>query len=734
MHLTDSLPVIMAWKRMLVGKFSTSPRISTLLSTLASLPVRLQHSPGSNLMLSESMSDHASRNPPGPCVDKCEICTFNRSEADTLDRVFSLTEEGESSELLKDPSSTPYLQMKTWANEQKNCPIHCKLRHLISTGQEPEKKRTGGINTTIKHLHQMFLKDNLKVNKSDVIMVRQKNGFFQGYTISVPEKVFFGLAFMLHSKLSHPKKTQLTRFLSRYYYTPALASIVEKITSSCLHCLSTTSLPKPLLSQSTTVPTVLGTSFAADILERNGQFVFACKDEFSQFTVTGLAESQTTPHMRQVIITSTAPYISMQGATLRVDNAPAFRSIEANQDNDPDLQALKLRIETSRAKNKNGNPVAENCIAEIKKEILNLANHNDLLTPATLAMVTRNLNNRVRSNGKSGLEMLTLRDTLSGQEKPVSDIKVSEEISTRREKQHLYDTRHKAKSRVEVDKASYSIGDIVMMREVGNLDKRRESYMVVNYNDKMVEIRKLGAKMMLETYNVDPDQIIKIFDSSNGETPAIIGKRGAAIRSRKKTHKLAKDKVISIKNKNNKKSNDKGWVDMFYQIQQPLPQAPAHIDDSSEASDQEINQLPTDKGSLVSADMSDADHDLAFLDRSEDSLLRQLTPWTPDTSVSSHGDVFEEEGQISQSSLDWDNSPELCLAPVGDRLHSTEIATPALEQLPENQTSPISPYHFPGRITRSLVRSGNFDIELPQSDHQIRVAHVAIASQSSAEL
>ena len=136
-HLTDSMPVVMAWKRMLVGRFSTSPRISTLLVTLAGLSIRLQHSPGSNQLL----TDQSSRNPPDPCIGKCEICLFNKTEADNLDKVYALNAEDDNEDIRDDISATPYLQLKTWLNEQRNDAVHCKLMSLINTGQEPKKNR-----------------------------------------------------------------------------------------------------------------------------------------------------------------------------------------------------------------------------------------------------------------------------------------------------------------------------------------------------------------------------------------------------------------------------------------------------------------------------------------------------------------------------------------------------------------------------------------------------------------
>ena len=92
-HLTDSLPVVMAHKRAVMGRFSTSPKIATLLTTMSSLPVRVEHRPGSHMAL----SDHASRHPPDKCLGKCNICVFINQEADNTDNcaVFSLKDEND---------------------------------------------------------------------------------------------------------------------------------------------------------------------------------------------------------------------------------------------------------------------------------------------------------------------------------------------------------------------------------------------------------------------------------------------------------------------------------------------------------------------------------------------------------------------------------------------------------------------------------------------------------------
>ena len=92
-HHTDSMPCVQAWRRMTVGKFSSCPRISAFLTTMSSLPIRVEHRPGSSMQL----ADHASRHPPPPCGGKCEICQYVQEEqavGDNIDAVMSIDEEG----------------------------------------------------------------------------------------------------------------------------------------------------------------------------------------------------------------------------------------------------------------------------------------------------------------------------------------------------------------------------------------------------------------------------------------------------------------------------------------------------------------------------------------------------------------------------------------------------------------------------------------------------------------
>ena len=741
LHLTDSLPVVMAHRRAMSGRFSSSPKIATLLTTLSSLPVRVEHRPGSHMVV----SDHASRHPPDKCKALCDICKFNSEEADLVDNsaIFKINDDGAADTFFEVPENVPFLQLRTWRTEQKNDSVHSKLVTLMHNGQEPERRKTGGMFTTLKHLHGLYMKNNLKLHKSGVVMVRSKSGHFDGFSISVPEALFKGLCYMFHARLGHPKKSQLEKFMGRYFYVPGMPAVIDQITTSCLQCLATAKLPKPLLQQSTTIPSGPGTSFSADVLERKNQSIFVCKDSFTQHVSSCIAEDQTVPQMRQAIITSTSPFISMAGATLKLDSAPSFQSIASNQSRDPELKLLKLKIETSRPLNKNGNPEAEATIAELKKEILNIVGKDDPLTPSTLSIATRMLNQRIRANGKSAMEMMTSRDMMTGEQFEMAKEQVREEIADRRDLQHKHDMNCKGKTRKRIEFQKYNPGDLVMLREMGDLSKKREVYIVVKDEGNLVEIRKMEKQLRLKTYEVDRDQIFKIFkpltENSKGQEISeeavninneekkeekVSGernrmKRRAAEKSEIKTHQLAIDKVIRIARKEKKRmtekkkrkdevsetkkeikevserkeKEEKEFITIhFYQPQrrQRVRQR-RNLDNIQE----EVNQEPGhDIIPQVELPGNEADHDEAFLDstvRSQDK---------------------------SSSDLSWDHAEVLVnlVDPlINNRLFSDDSNDEVFREQPQGgqQVQELTPdlteviLNTPQRrVTRSLLRSG----------------------------
>lgn len=135
------------------------------------------------------------------------------------------------------------------------------------------------------------------------------------------------------------------------------------------------------------------------------------------------------------------------------------------------------------------------------------------MTPSILAIATKRLNLRVRSNGKSAVEMLTSKDLMTDETFTNLNRQIKEEITSRRKEQQKHDTSTKAKTREKIPFEQYSPGVIVMLRESSNLDKRREMYVVLKDGGDLVEIRKMEKQLRLKTYRVKREQLLKVFNT-----------------------------------------------------------------------------------------------------------------------------------------------------------------------------------------------------------------------------
>ena len=114
-------------------------------------------------------------------------------------------------------------------------------------------------------------------------MVKTDNDVSDG-AISVPPSVFPGVISALHIRLDHPSKAQLMGLVSRYFYAPGWQNIINEVTDCCNQCASIRKLSKVLLEETSTPPQSIGSNFAADVIEREGQKILVIRECVSQFT------------------------------------------------------------------------------------------------------------------------------------------------------------------------------------------------------------------------------------------------------------------------------------------------------------------------------------------------------------------------------------------------------------------------------------------------------------------
>ena len=129
--LTDSKPCVQAFDKLCLGQFSSSPRVTSFLSSVSRYQVTLLHLPGSpNLP-----SDFASRNAPA-CDDPCcQVCSFVSEAEDLAVCPMSVLD------MLSGKTSLPFTSPSAWL-QQLECPDLRRVHSHLMQGTRPSKKLT----------------------------------------------------------------------------------------------------------------------------------------------------------------------------------------------------------------------------------------------------------------------------------------------------------------------------------------------------------------------------------------------------------------------------------------------------------------------------------------------------------------------------------------------------------------------------------------------------------------
>ena len=503
-HYTDNMPTVQAWRRCLQGHFSNSSRISTFLVNLSALSVELEYRPGSSMF----SADYISRNPVR-CEEgsSCQICKFSavwQAKGDNSSKLRNISVR----DVLEGRVLMPYTQRKTWLGVQLNDSVHVRLKKLISTGQHPEKKKTRGDNTVLKKLYNLYQAGDLKIEKDGLVTVRARDGYYGGQVISVPYQLMHGVAFTLHVKLGHPSKGQLAALMARYFYCHGHTQIIHTVTENCVQCRSLQQMPKELFQDSTEKVEGLGTSFAVDVIERNGQKIFLAREKLSQYTWLSLLNNQTAKELRTAILRAILPWCHPAGAEVRCDGATALASLARESEEAGTLfNDHKIKIVIGRTTNVNKNPVAENAVKECEKEICKYKPHTQQLTEDDLVVISKIMNERVRNRGMAAKEILIKRDVLTGADKKIEDNKLSELQMDKRMKARKARGRTADQQDLR-DEQIFHVGDAVYLKSQLSKHQPRQTHIITKIFEDYIIIQKLHSQFRGKQYRVHPRELM----------------------------------------------------------------------------------------------------------------------------------------------------------------------------------------------------------------------------------
>ena len=539
-HYTDSQPCVLAWKRSKRGAFSSSSRIAAFLTGLSVLPVDLRYKPGRDMYT----SDYASRHPE-PCkADRCQICQFAndlQQVGDNALRIRSVTIE----DIRSGKSVMPLTQNKIWRDIQAKDPTHSRLKDLIATRQLPETRKRKGEHTKLKLLHNLYTQGRLYVEKGLVMIRTPESETIGGDVISVPTSMFPGVVNALHIRLDHPSKAQLTALIARYFYTPGWRGIINEVIDSCHQCASMKQLPKVLLQDTSSSPDNIGSHFAADVIEREGQRILAIRECISQYTRAQLIHDQTAETLKRAVISLVIDIMPDTGTEIRVDGATSFQALQTQSlTEDSLLNTMGIRFVVGRLMNKNKNPVGENMVKEIQKEILRFKGAPGPITETDLALIIKNINTRIRYNSLTPKEILYRRDNLTNSPISIEDQKVIQQQALHRKESSKSSMKHKGKFRKATPPQTFNVGDLVMMQNHVSKTSPRCTYIIDKIPEdstQFILIRKLSDKLRPRLYEVCPDELVLVPNANINAAPK--QKRNAAVSARNKI----KATVYSVK-------------------------------------------------------------------------------------------------------------------------------------------------------------------------------------------
>ena len=505
--LTDSKPCVQAFDKLCRGQFSSSPRVTSFLSSVSRYQVTLLHLAGS----ANLPSDFASRNAPACDGPRCQVCSFVSEAEDLAVRPISVHD------VLSGKTSLPFTSRSAWLQSQLKCPDLRRVHSHLKQGTRPSKKLTN-IKDVKRYLNLVSIsRDGLLVVKRDEPFAAPRE------CIVIPRSVVDGFLAALHVKLDHPSRHQMKLVSQRYFFALDLDKALERCSQCCHLCSSLKKVPSSLVEQSTSdPPDGFGISFAADVIKRYRQLILVFRETSTSFTASCLLDDERRDSIRSGLLRLCLDLRPLSGppSVIKVDPAPGFASLCG----DEILRKYGFAVEVGRVKNPNKNPVAEKCVAELGDELLRICPEGGTITPLSLAVATANLNTRIRNRGLSSREMWLQRDQFTNAQIPFSDLQVVRQQHSLRLGNHPASERSKAPGCCPRPSMPVQVGDLVYITSDGSKTHARSRYLVVSVDGLWCNVRKFtGSQLRSTSYRVKLSECYRVPDLT--ETTSNLSRR-----------------------------------------------------------------------------------------------------------------------------------------------------------------------------------------------------------------
>ena len=682
--LTDSRPCVLAYKKLLRGEYSASPKVTTFLAIASRYKVEIMHIKGSENVF----SDYASRNPAECNSSNCQICEYIQ-EVST-----SSVGEVKISDIISGESKVPFTTKNSWIGVQQACTDLNQVYKYLTTGASIPKNK--------KQLTDVrrYLSCGVSLSSGQrprLLVIRQSSPFKPTTDrIVIPRHIAAGLITAMHIQLDHPSAHQLKLIFSRAFYCLDLSATTEKVVEGCYACAALKKVPANYHKQTTSPPIdIIGGKFASDVIRREGQFVLLLREDITSFTDAVLINDEKAQTLRDGILLLASRLRSpvAPSAVIRTDPASGLRSLV----NDKLLFKSNLTIELGEAKNKNKNPIAEKAVQELHAEIVRLQPLGGKITATLLAQAISNLNSRIRGNSLSACEAWTQRDMTTGNQLTVDDKELINLKQLKRCADHEPSAKYKARGKVESTPSNIQIGDLVYIYSDRSKLRSRDKYICTGFEDNLIKVQKFtGCQFRGREYKVKESDLITVakHNSDNTdskvseETPTTISEE-ELMETKLMKPKITRSQIITRK---------------------PVP-PPTYLEESSseESSDDEDFFIPP-RQNLVLREPHQEGIDVTpvpgrpIRDRRQTDFLGIY--------VQDVSQLFDDDDYpVELTEVDEGSAEELSEVEEGSTEELSEVEESSAEELPEVEDDPVEEHSG----SENLVDPGDEEDDLRRS-------------------
>ena len=275
--LTDTKPCVQVFEKLCRGQLSSSPRLTSFLSTVNRYQISLLHLAGS----ANLPSDFASRSAPACDDPRRQICSFLSEAEDLAVRPISVHD------VLSGLASLPLTSCPAWLQTQLECPDLRRVHLHLKRGTRPSKKLT-----IIKDVKRYL--NVVTISRDGPLVVRCDEPFASPHEcIVIPRAIIDGFLSALHVKLNHLSRHRIKLIIQRYFFALVFDKALDRCSQSCHLFSSLKNVPSSLVEQSTSDPPEgVGISVAADVMKRYRQLILVVRETSTSYTAACLLDDE----------------------------------------------------------------------------------------------------------------------------------------------------------------------------------------------------------------------------------------------------------------------------------------------------------------------------------------------------------------------------------------------------------------------------------------------------------